>query len=216
VPPGRRLDHRQRHQRGRRRGDLGITLEDARRALRAYRPTAVAVEPGMIPAAVAILLADSTEGAGGGLEVLFIHRAERAGDTWSGHIAFPGGRRDPGDPDLLATAIRETREEIGVDLSAAERLGLLDDMHPRTPVLPPVVVRPYVFGLLERPAIILNTEVQDAFWVSFRALAAPGVQREVTIQHRGAPRTLPAYVLGNRTIWGMTERILTQFRHFLA
>jgi 8-oxo-dGTP pyrophosphatase MutT (NUDIX family) len=161
----------------------------------------------MIPAAVAILLADGAEG--GGLEVLFIHRAERAGDTWSGQIAFPGGRRDPGDPDLLATAIRETREEIGVDLAAAERLGVLDDMHPRTPVLPPIAVRPFVFGLVERPPIALSAEVQDAFWVSFRSLAAAGARREVTIEHRGAPHTLPAYVLGNRTIWGMTERILT-------
>ena len=161
----------------------------------------------MIPAAVAILLADGAEG--GGLEVLFIHRAERAGDAWSGQIAFPGGRRDPGDADLLATAIRETREEIGVDLAAAEQLGVLDDMHPRTPELPPIAVRPFVFGLVERPAITLSAEVQDAFWVSFRALAAAGARREATIQHRGAPHTLPAYVLGNRTIWGMTERILT-------
>ena len=161
----------------------------------------------MIPAAVAIVLRDGAEG--GGLEVLFIHRAERAGDTWSGQIAFPGGRRDPGDADLLATAIRETREEIGVDLAAAEQLGVLDDMHPRTPVLPPIVVRPFVFGLAERPPITLSAEVQDAFWVSFRALGAPGVLRDVTIQLRGAPLTLPAYVVENRTIWGMTERILT-------
>ena len=162
----------------------------------------------MIPAAVAVLLHDGAEG--GGLEALFIHRAERAGDTWSGQIAFPGGRREPTDSDLRATAIRETREEIGVDLTAAEPLGVLDDMYPRTPVLPPVVVRPFVFGLVELPAITLNgDEVQDAFWVPFRALAAPGVQREVTIHHRGATRIMPAYVVENHTIWGMTERILT-------
>jgi len=160
----------------------------------------------MIAAAVAVILRDGDEG----LEVLFIHRAVRAGDVWSGQIAFPGGRREPSDADLLATAIRETHEEVGIDLTTAERLGVLDDLHPRTPVLPPVVVRPFVFALTARPSVTLNAEVQDAFWVSFRALDAPGVRGEVTIDHPGIPRrVLPAYILGNRTIWGMSERILT-------
>lgn len=170
-----------------------------------YRAQPVQIEPGMIPAAVAVLLHDSAEG----IEALFIHRAERAGDTWSGQIAFPGGRRDPGDADLRATAIRETQEEVGIDLTPAEPLGVLDDMYPRTPVLPPVVVRPFVFGLVDRPPITLSNEVQDAFWVPFRALTAPGVQRDVTIRHRGVTREMPAYVVGDHTIWGMTERILT-------
>jgi 8-oxo-dGTP pyrophosphatase MutT (NUDIX family) len=162
----------------------------------------------MIAAAVAVILHDGDEG--GGLETLFIHRAVRAGDTWSGQIAFPGGRREPTDPDLLTTAIRETREEVGVDLSGAERLGVLDDLYPRTPVLPPVVVRPFVFALTARPTIAIGPEVQDAFWVSFRALLAPGMRSEMIVDHPGIPRrALPAYALGNRVIWGMSERILT-------
>ncbi len=174
--------------------------------LQDYRPTAVAFEPGMIAAAVAVILHDCDDG----LETLFIHRAVRAGDTWSGQIAFPGGRREPTDTDLLATAIRETREEIGVDLSAAERLGVLDDLYPRTPVLPPVVVRPFVFALTQRPTITLNPEVQDAFWVPFRAFQAPGVLGGITVDHPGIPpRVLPAYTIGKHTIWGMSERILT-------
>ncbi len=189
-----------------------MTIEAARRALRGHRATPIAIESGMIPAAVAVALCDGDEG----LEVLFIQRAVREGDTWSGQIAFPGGRRDPGDADLLDTAIRETREEIGVDLAGAEQLGILDDLHPRTPVLPPVVVRPFVFGVLERPPMTLNAEVQDAFWVPGRALLAPGVHQQVTFEHRGALRTLPAYVLGRRTIWGMTERILTPLLQVLG
>jgi 8-oxo-dGTP pyrophosphatase MutT (NUDIX family) len=161
----------------------------------------------MIPAAVAVVLREGDDG----LEALFIHRAERSGDTWSGQIAFPGGRQESADADLRATAIRETREEVGVDLATTELLAVLDDMHPRTPVLPPVVVRPFVFGLSDEPlpALTLSAEVQDTFWVSFRALAAPDARREVTIQLRGVTRALPAFVLGNRTIWGLTERILT-------
>jgi 8-oxo-dGTP pyrophosphatase MutT (NUDIX family) len=182
------------------------TLQDARRKLRGYKPTEIPFESGMIAAAVAVVLHEGDEG----LEVLFIHRAVRAGDTWSGQIAFPGGRREPNDADLLATAIRETREEVGVDLSTAERLAVLDDLHPRTPVLPPVVVRPFVFALTARPTIVVGPEVQDAFWVSFRALLAPGVLWEIVVDHPGIPRrVLPAYTLGNRTIWGMSERILT-------
>jgi 8-oxo-dGTP pyrophosphatase MutT (NUDIX family) len=160
----------------------------------------------MISAAVAVMLHEGDEG----LEALFIHRAVRAGDTWSGQIAFPGGRREPRDANLLDTAIRETHEEIGVDLTTTERLGVLDDLYPRTPVLPPVVVRPFVFALTSRPSIVLSPEVQDAFWIAFRSLGNPGVRGEITVDHPGIPRrTLPAYTLGKHTIWGMSERILT-------
>jgi 8-oxo-dGTP pyrophosphatase MutT (NUDIX family) len=181
-------------------------VQDARRKLRDYRPVEIPFETGMIGAAVAVILHDGDEG----LEALFIHRAVRVGDTWSGQIAFPGGRREPSDPDLRTTAIRETLEEIGVDLSSAEQLGVLDDLYPRTPVLPPVMVRPFVFALTAQPTIVISPEVQAAFWVPFRALQAPGVQGEITVDHPGMPRrVLPAYTLGNRTIWGMSERILT-------
>src|SRR5262245_34151321 len=50
-------------------------------------------------------------------EILLIRRAERPTDLWSGHMAFPGGRRSPEDRDLLATAVRETEEEVGLDLA---------------------------------------------------------------------------------------------------
>jgi 8-oxo-dGTP pyrophosphatase MutT (NUDIX family) len=189
------------------------TVQTARLRLREYQPVEIPFESGMIAAAVAVILHDGHDG----IEALFIHRAVRVGDTWSGQIAFPGGRREPTDPDLLATAMRETLEEIGVDLSRAERLGVLDDLHPRTPVLPPVVVRPFVFALTERPAIVLSPEVQDAFWVSFRALQAPGIRGEIVVDHPGIPsRVLPAYALGNRTIWGMSERILTPLISLLS
>ena len=182
------------------------TLHDARNKLRDYQPVEIPFESGMIAAAVSVMLRDGDDG----LETLFIHRAVRVGDRWSGQIAFPGGRREPTDANLLATAIRETLEEIGVDLSRAERLGELDDLHPRTPALPPVVVRPFVFALTERPSIIESPEVQSAFWVSFHALQAPGTRTSITVDHPGIPRqVLPAYAVGNHTIWGMSERILT-------
>ena len=51
-------------------------------------------------------------------EILFIKRASRAGDRWTGHVAFPGGGREPADADDAAASIRETQEETGIDLSA--------------------------------------------------------------------------------------------------
>jgi 8-oxo-dGTP pyrophosphatase MutT (NUDIX family) len=183
-----------------------ITLATVRRALRNHRPQPVEA-PDARPAAVALVLLESPNG----LEILLIRRAERADDPWSGQIALPGGRHEAGDSDLEATAVRETREETGVDLSDAERLGVLDDLHPRTPTLPPVVVRPFVFALAQRAALVPSDEVQRAFWLPLARLAEPGVRREVTLTLPGGVRTFPAYLVHDEMIWGMTERILTPF-----
>ncbi len=182
------------------------TLATVRRALRDHRPQ-VADAPDARPAAVALVLLEGPQG----LEILLIRRAERADDPWSGQMALPGGRYDVGDGDLFATAVRETREETGVELSGAERLGVLDDLYPRTSTLPPVVVRPFVFGLAQRTALVPSDEVQRAFWLPLRRLSEPGVRREVTLTLRGAVRTFPAYLVDDDLIWGMTERILTPF-----
>jgi len=186
-----------------------ITLAAVRRVLRDHRPQP-ADAPGARPAAVALILVEDTNG----LEALFIRRAERADDPWSGQVALPGGRHEPGDRDLLATAIRETREETGVDLAAAERLGALDDLYPRMPTLPPVVVRPFVFALERRVVLVPSDEVQRAFWLPLQRLTDPAVRREVTLTVQGVERTFPAYrVADDALIWGLTERILTPFLH---
>ena len=183
-----------------------ITLAAVRRSLRDHRPRVVDA-PEARPAAVALVLLEGQQG----LEILIIKRAERGDDPWSGQIALPGGRYDVGDSDLEATAVRETREETGVDLSGAERLGALDDLHPRTSLLPPVVVRPFVFALTRRAALVPSDEVQRAFWLPLARLSEPGVRREVTLTLRGGTHTLPAYLVDDDLIWGMTERILTPF-----
>ena len=62
------------------------------------------------------------------LDLLFMERAKVEGDPWSGHIAFPGGHEEDQDDSSLHTAMRETHEELGLDLSGAEVLGSLDEV----------------------------------------------------------------------------------------
>lgn len=174
-----------------------------------------AADPAPRRAAVALVL---RVGAGdadapGGLDLLLVKRAEYPGDPWSGHVALPGGRREPGDPDLWHTAARETREETGVDLLAAGHpLGALDELYPRTPVLPPIVVRPYVAVTTAAPgdSLVLSGELADAFWVPLAHFAAPGVSAERVVEVRGAALAVSSYAWDGHTVWGMTERILRQ------
>ena len=145
------------------------------------------------------------------LELLFIKRAEFAGDPWSGQIAFPGGRHEPQDASLRETAIRETREELGLDLALHGRvLGTLDDLYPRTPVLPPILVRPYVFLAAPVAPLAPSHEVALAFWVPLAALAAPEASVLSTVRPRGAEMLVSSVVHGGHTIWGMTERMLRE------
>ncbi|MEY3701771.1 MAG: hypothetical protein RI891_1063 [Gemmatimonadota bacterium] len=176
---------------------------EAREARRAERDAPVG------EAAVTVLLRPSCEA---GAEVLLIRRAQREGDPWSGQIGLPGGRIDPSDPSLEATAIREMHEEVGIDLArAGEILGELDELRPRTPHLPPIIVRPYVAALHEPIALRLNPEVAEARWVSLEALFAPTARVRTTVTVRGV--TLPVEAVQHETfvVWGMTERILTGF-----
>lgn len=145
-------------------------------------------------------------------EVLLIRRAVRAGDPWSGQIGLPGGRFEPDDASLEATALRESFEEVGIDLRAEGRvLGALDEIRPRTPVLPPIIVRPYVVVLDRSPALVLSDEVAEARWVRLRELLVPGARVNTTVTVRDYRMQVDAYRHRDFTIWGMTERILTTF-----
>ena len=124
-------------------------------------------------------------------------------------MALPGGRQDPAEPDLVATAIRETAEEVGLDLRPEHLLGTLDDVVPRTPSLPPIAVRPYVFTLDRRPELTLNPEVAAARWIPLDLLFHPDTYHSVLVEIRGESREFPAYRLDDSVVWGMTERILS-------
>jgi len=159
-------------------------------------------DPSLSRAAVAALLVPDPDA------ILLIRRAERVGDPWSGQMGLPGGRSDPRDFDLLQTAIRETREEVGIEVTPADLVGALHDVAPRSPHLPPLMVRPYVFCLPSRPAVIPNVEVAAHLWVELAALLHPDAYRPVSITIGSAVREFPAYHVSPIPVWGMTERIL--------
>jgi 8-oxo-dGTP pyrophosphatase MutT (NUDIX family) len=148
--------------------------------------------------------------------LLLIRRAERAGDPWSGQVGLPGGRREATDFDLLATACREAAEEVGILLDREACIGVLDDVAPRTPVLPPIAVRPFVFALDSRPSLTLNPEVASAHWVELAQLHDPTATRPYSITLRGELRTFPAFHIDDLIVWGMTERILSCFIQVIA
>ena len=167
-------------------------------------------EPGVRRAAVALLLR-----LGAPLdepEIFFIQRAQYETDPWSGQVAFPGGREEPGDKSLFDTAARETFEETAIDIHThGEVLGQLDDLRPRIVRLPDVVVRPYVVLVGEHSDPILSNEVAASFWVPLAALRDKGGWRETVVTARGIEFTRRAFHHGGFVVWGMTERIVSRF-----
>lgn len=187
---------------------MPVTLEMLRKRLAHREPHRLAdATPGTRQAAVGLVLVPAQPGAG--LELLLIKRADHSEDPWSGHIALPGGRREPDDTDLFATVTRETIEEVGIELERQHLLGELDDLRPRTPTLPPVVVRPFVFALDTRPPVRPSREVALSIWASLEELLSPTALRQVDLPP--IVSRVNAYQIQGHTVWGMTERILTPF-----
>lgn len=138
-------------------------------------------------------------------EILFIERATREGDPWSGHIAFPGGRRDPADASLLATAIRETEEEVGLRLAPSSLLTRLDDFLTRNN---DTQVAQFVFELAERtPPLAPNAEVASVLWTPIDVLRSPQHAGTMTLVREGISYELPTVRLGEHVLWGMTYRM---------
>jgi len=184
-----------------------IDLTRVRSALARHRAALLVDSHGERRAAVAAVLRDQ----GAGTEVLLIRRASREGDPWSGHMALPGGRQQGEDRDLLHTAIRETQEEVGLDLSAAgELVGRLDDLPAMARGRPAgLIIAPFVFELLGTPALITNAEVEEALWAPLTLLAKGALDSSLPYELDGRKLTLPAWDVEGRIVWGLTHRILS-------
>ncbi len=162
--------------------------------------------PRPIPAGARASVAAIFRAGETGTELLFIERARREGDPWSGHMALPGGRVDPTDEHALATAERETREEIALDLAEAERPGRLDDLLGGAR---PITVSVFGFWLEgPRPELSPNYEVAEALWIPLLELADP--ERAVAYRYQLREREIfPGIAIhGDRVVWGMTLRLL--------
>jgi 8-oxo-dGTP pyrophosphatase MutT (NUDIX family) len=183
-------------------------------AVRSRAPVPAERDGKFFEAAVALILRETGTDD---LEILFIQRAARADDPWSGQIAFPGGRRDPIDTSLEDTAVRETHEEVGLELRRDGAIvGALDELRPRTVVLPPVIVRPFVATISSTAKIGTNEEVAGSFWAPLDAIFDPSSARSTEIFVRGTSMLVPAIHFDGHVIWGMTERILRQFEEVIA
>lgn len=184
-------------------------LREALASYAADEDDPVALDAGYLQAAVALVLRPVEEA----LELLLIKRARSERDPWSGHMALPGGRRDPDDEDLLRTAIRETREETGVDLDRSGRsLGRLDVVAPVSPRLPKLTISPFVFGALpDVRAMVASDEIEEVYWVPLATLREPETRGTVEIPLPGGARRFPCFHVAGEVVWGLTHRILTQF-----
>jgi 8-oxo-dGTP pyrophosphatase MutT (NUDIX family) len=158
-------------------------------------------------AAVAIILREED----GALEALFIRRADHPLDPWSGQMAFPGGRQDPEDADLLATAQRETLEEVGIDLGrAGELLGTLDEVRAMARMRPmDLVIAPYVFRLREPVEPVPNVEVRSVHWIPLAVLAGTEHRSTHAYTMGGTELRFPCVRWQDLVVWGLTYRMCT-------
>jgi 8-oxo-dGTP pyrophosphatase MutT (NUDIX family) len=178
-------------------------IDELRRRLLNRTPIAISARQ---RASVAIILGHSD----GGLLLLLIRRAEHPEDPWSGHMALPGGRRDPSDADDLATAKRETLEEVGLDLSAkAQLLGQLDDIaavaqgHSMD-----LAITPFVFNLETVTPVVPTAEVVATYWAPILHLYDRRVETTHQVDLPGGRARLPAWVVEGNVVWGLTYRMV--------
>ncbi len=141
-----------------------------------------------------------------GPEVLLTRRAWHL-RTHTGEVSFPGGRMDPDDDDLVATALRETHEEVGVAPALVEIVGMLD---PISTVSSSAAIVPFVGVLNARPTVVPSAdEVDDVLHVPIAELLDPAIYREEFWDRPGNP-DLPVtfFELVDDTLWGATARVL--------
>jgi 8-oxo-dGTP pyrophosphatase MutT (NUDIX family) len=144
-------------------------------------------------------------------EVLLMRRTERAGDRWSGQIGLPGGHADAGDRDLVATALREAREEVGLDLARDARLlGHLVPVQAKARgTLLEMWITPFVFHARAELAPVPGPEAVETFWLPLERARSGELAAVHRYQRGDEERVLPAWRFEGRVVWGLTYEILS-------
>jgi len=162
-------------------------------------------------AAVALVLRERD----GDVEALFIRRARHEADPWSGHLAFPGGRIDETDDGARGAAMRETLEEVGIDLAdatRARRLGRLDDV---IGYAESIRVSAFVYGVSGDPPLRPNYEVESAFWSPLDHCTDRERQSIRQFRYQDRSRPLPTVRLLDDpdapVLWGITYKFMDGF-----
>ena len=170
-------------------------------------------EPRSGRAAVAIMVREGQEAT----ELLMIRRATREGDPWSGHMGFPGGRRDPEDHSNLSCALRETEEELGVDLSRwGAPLGELSDVNTGwRKDRPEMLVTPFIFSVSELPELTPNDEVDDVVWVPLHFLMDEGNREPLEWEWKGQKMETDSYLYDCYRIWGLSLMMIDEMMGLL-
>lgn len=192
---------------------MPFTIEQIRVALGRHQPQTAERGPGVTEASVALILA----GSGADLSLCAIRRAEHPLDPWSGHMALPGGRVDPGDPHPRAAAERETLEEVGLALGDAQWIGALSEMQVRLGGSDRrMVLSPFVYDLGEELLPFTpNHEVAEVFWIPLAHLWDPNNMSRLEWERQGTRLLYPAIRYQGHSIWGITFRVLTLFSDVL-
>ena len=186
-----------------------IDLSRIRSRLAGYEGNTLVPEARTLQAAVAVVLRQFANGT----QILFIKRAVKPGDPWSGQMAFPGGHRDSTDSGLKEAAMRETLEEVGLDLASGDYLGALDHhwAAPRGRRLD-MLIAPHVFEIAGDPELALNYEVDETVWAPLQPLIGNDLHDTETLSITGSPTVFNGYRLaGGHFVWGLTYRMLKDF-----
>ncbi|MEP7336475.1 MAG: CoA pyrophosphatase [Acidobacteriota bacterium] len=176
-------------------------------------PHSLRIEADRIRQAAVTLLLREEQGLA---ELLIIKRSERDGDPWSGHLALPGGRAELQDADLLITAARETFEEVGIDLLGTDGsrdrfIGQLPLIVPANPGLPRIEITPLVALAPRNLTMTLSGEVGATFWIPVQQLQRDGLSATHSFRYGDLLFKRSAYPTEGGLVWGITERILTDF-----